>query len=67
MEVTSRHITPINREGTVVPVVYEDERGNEEDSILIMKLSKNQQIDMDLIAKKGTAKTHAKWSPVATC
>jgi DNA-directed RNA polymerase alpha subunit len=67
MEVTSRHIIPINREGTVVPVAYEDERGNEEEPILIMKLSKNQQLDMDLIAKKGTAKTHAKWSPVATC
>lgn len=32
-----------------------------------MKLSKNQILDMDLVAKKGTAKMHAKWSPVATC
>ena len=38
-----------------------------EDPILIMKLSKNQSLDMDLVAKKGTAKVHAKWSPVATC
>jgi DNA-directed RNA polymerase alpha subunit len=32
-----------------------------------MKLRKNQQIDFKLIARKGTALTHAKWSPVATC
>jgi len=32
-----------------------------------MKLSKNQMLDFTLIAKKGNAKTHAKWSPVATC
>ena len=32
-----------------------------------MKLSKNQQLDFKLIARKGTAQTHAKWSPVATC
>jgi len=24
-------------------------------------------LDFTLIAKKGNAKTHAKWSPVATC
>jgi DNA-directed RNA polymerase alpha subunit len=34
---------------------------------LIMKLSRNQMLDFTLIAKKGNAKTHAKWSPVATC
>jgi len=38
-----------------------------EDPILITKLSKNQMIDFNLIAKKDNAKTHAKWSPVATC
>ncbi len=32
-----------------------------------MRLSKNQMIDFRCIAKKDTAKTHAKWSPVATC
>jgi DNA-directed RNA polymerase II subunit RPB3 len=32
-----------------------------------MKLSKNQILDMDLVAKKGIARIHAKWSPVATC
>lgn len=46
---------------------YIDDKGNEEDPILIMKLSRNQMLDFTLIAKKGNAKTHAKWSPVATC
>ena len=32
-----------------------------------MKLSKNQEVDFHCIAKKDTAKAHAKWSPVATC
>ena len=32
-----------------------------------MKLSKNQMVDFHLIAKKDNAKSHAKWSPVATC
>jgi DNA-directed RNA polymerase alpha subunit len=51
----------------VIPVRYIDDKGEEEDPILIMKLSKNQMLDFTLIAKKGNAKTHAKWSPVATC
>jgi DNA-directed RNA polymerase alpha subunit len=67
MEVTTKHIVPMNLESSVRPVFYEDDQGKEEDPILIMKLSKNQQLDMDLVAKKGTGKTHAKWSSVATC
>lgn len=51
----------------VMPVKYYNEQGFEEDPILLMKLSKNQMIDFRLIAKKDNAKTHAKWSPVATC
>lgn len=51
----------------VMPVRYTDDRGEDEDPILIMKLSKNQQIDFRCIAKKDNGKTHAKWSPVATC
>ena len=50
-----------------MPVEYIDDSGREEDPILLMKLSKNQQLDMRLVARKGIAKTHAKWSPVATC
>ena len=36
-------------------------------SKLVVKLSRNQQIDFNLIAKKGIGKMHSKWSPVATC
>ena len=68
MEVNTRHIQPTNIESSVRPVQYMDEQGQEsEDPILLMKLSKNQQLDMELVAKKGTGKIHAKWSPVATC
>lgn len=66
MEVTTRHIKP-TYETNVIPVHYLDDQGREEDPILIMKLSKNQQLDMNLVAKKGIGKTHAKWQPVATC
>ena len=67
MEVNTRHITCMNPNVSVRPVMYENDQGVEEDPIMIMKLSKNQQLDMDLVAKKGTGKIHAKWSPVATC
>ena len=67
-EVTTRdHITSMDPDCSVRPVAYVDEQGREEDPILIMKLSKNQQLDMDLVAKRGTGKIHAKWSSVATC
>ncbi len=32
-----------------------------------MLLSKNQQLDINMVAKKGIGKIHAKWSPVSTC
>ena len=51
----------------VMPVRFMDKNGNMEDPILLMKLSKNQLVDFHLIAKKDIAKSHAKWSPVATC
>lgn len=68
-EVTSNDIQKVGQGDSrgVMPVRYVDDKGNDEDPILIMKLSKNQIIDFTLIAKKGNAKTHAKWSPVATC
>lgn len=35
--------------------------------ITIMKLGKNQQLNFSMLARKGNGRTHAKWSPVATC
>jgi len=32
-----------------------------------MRLGRNQELDLNLFAKKGIGKMHAKWSPVATC
>ncbi|MFN9910152.1 MAG: hypothetical protein ACK56F_29240 [bacterium] len=46
---------------------YEDDNGNQQDPISIMLLSRNQQLDISMVAKKGIGKTHAKWSPVSTC
>ena len=68
-EVTSNDIQLVGNGDNrgVMPVRYVDNQGKNEDPILIMKLSKNQKLDFSLIAKKGNAKTHAKWSPVATC
>jgi len=54
-------------ECAVVPVQYEDDTGNQQDPISIMLLSRNQQLDISMVAKKGIGKTHAKWSPVSTC
>ena len=67
IEVTSKNITPHDIENPVIPVVYQDDQGNEEDPIRIMMLSKNQQLDMTMVAKKGIGKIHSKWSPVSTC
>lgn len=66
-EVTSKEIRPCDPESTVLPVQYEDDNGQEEDPIKLMMLSKNQQLDLTMVAKKGIGKTHAKWSPVSTC
>lgn len=51
----------------MLPAILRNDDGQFEDPILLMKLSKNQEIDFKLIAKKENAKAHAKWSPVATC
>ena len=51
----------------LAPVCFQDNFGNEEPPITLVKLAKNQIIDFEMIAKKGIGKVHAKWSPVATC
>lgn len=65
-DITTDHINANRPDGAVMPVKYIDEKGNEEDPILIVKLAKNQKIDVQCIVRKGTGKEHAKWCPVAT-
>ena len=60
MNVTTEHITSVNKDCSVVPVVYKDQG-----PIVIAKLKKNQELDMRMVAKKGIGKEHAKWSPVS--
>lgn len=67
MLVTSENIRATDPDCPIVPVTYEDDAGTQEDPISVMLLSRNQQLDMQIVAKKGIGKTHAKWSPVATC
>eukprot|EP00455_Lapot_gusevi_P015923 TRINITY_DN18126_c0_g1_i1.p1 TRINITY_DN18126_c0_g1~~TRINITY_DN18126_c0_g1_i1.p1 ORF type:complete len:320 (-),score=26.90 TRINITY_DN18126_c0_g1_i1:19-978(-) len=46
----------------VVPV-----HSSDENKILLLKLGKNQEIRLRLIARKGIGKEHAKWCPVSVC
>jgi len=62
MLVTTDHILPIKDSGfRVNPVKMEGD-----DPIIIAKLKKNQELDMQMIAIKGTGREHSKWSPVCT-
>ncbi|CAI2376972.1 unnamed protein product [Moneuplotes crassus] len=65
-DITTDHINANNPDCLVKPVKYINADGNEEDPILIVKLAKNQKVDIQCIVRKGTGKEHAKWSPVAT-
>ena len=56
-EVTSRDL--ISSHPQIGPVLF----GPDDPGILIAKLRKGQAIKLKCVAKKGTAKEHAKWSP----
>eukprot|EP00842_Homolaphlyctis_polyrhiza_P003093 jgi/Hompol1/3785/HPOL_006746-RA len=58
-EVTTRDL--ISQHSSIAPVA----RNPDDSGILIAKLRKGQEIKLRCIAKKGTAKEHAKWSPCA--
>lgn len=73
--VTSRDLVCTNMEGpvssSVVPIHDSgddtDQRGGSADiAILIAKLSRGQKLHMQMIARKGLGKDHAKWSPTCT-
>ena len=66
-EVTSTDIHQHNADCKVVPVSYVDPKTNSPMPITIMKLGKFQELNFKLLARKGTGRMHAKWSPVATC
>ncbi|EGF78507.1 hypothetical protein BATDEDRAFT_20338 [Batrachochytrium dendrobatidis JAM81] len=58
-EVTSRDL--ISSHSSIMPIIH----GDDDSGIMIAKLRKGQEINLRCIAKKGTAKEHAKWSPCA--
>jgi DNA-directed RNA polymerase II subunit RPB3 len=60
LEVTSRDLKNISHQGAEVRPADAD------GPILLLKLKKNQEIDVTCNARKGTGKEHAKWSPVST-
>ena len=74
MDVTAKHIDidaghTLGEEESLAPATWlkDEDPEKEEPPIVIARLAKNQQLDFELVAKKGIGKIHAKWSPVATC
>jgi DNA-directed RNA polymerase II subunit RPB3 len=69
LDVSSQALVQRNIESedqrSVRPVEYTSIRG-EEKGVPIVKLQANQEIELELVAKKGTGKIHQKWSPCAS-
>jgi len=67
INITSRDIVCLNPEVRVVHFCNEEEEKNSIDvGIVIMKIGPGQSLRLNMLAHKGIAKEHAKWSPVAT-
>mmetsp|Transcript_105033 Transcript_105033/g.338684 ORF Transcript_105033/g.338684 Transcript_105033/m.338684 type:complete len:349 (-) Transcript_105033:75-1121(-) len=49
------------------PEAVDEETDTRENGILIAKMKKDNHLRMTCYARKGIAKYHAKWMPVATC
>lgn len=65
-DITSEDL--VSYDERVRPVLFKGATSGSTNSggVLIAKLRKNQQISLKCIARKGSGKDHAKWSPVAT-
>ena len=66
LDVTSDHIKSMKEDIGITPVKYKNKDGEAEAPLLLLKLKKGQEVDMNLRARKGRGMEHAKWSPVAT-
>ena len=60
LDVTSRDLRNIGQHGGEVRPADFDA------PIILLKLKRNQELDVTCFARKGTHREHAKWSPVAT-
>ena len=59
MAVTSNDLVPQTEHGDVRAI------GHNEDPVLIVKLGRNQELNLVATARKSIGKQHSKWSPVA--
>ncbi|KAI9346011.1 DNA-directed RNA polymerase [Zopfochytrium polystomum] len=58
LDVTARHL--VSSSETIKPYLESDD----DPGVTIVKLKRGQELRLTCVAKKGTAKEHAKWSPV---
>ncbi|PSC75301.1 DNA-directed RNA polymerases IV and V subunit 3 [Micractinium conductrix] len=64
LSVTSRDLQLDPHFPDICPVGYHDPGDK---GILLVKMRRGQELKLRAVARKGTAKDHAKWMPVATC